>query len=381
MGKCNGGKALAVASAAAAGTPDERAIVSSGDVSRLARVLAKARRGETITVGVIGGSITQGALASAGTKSYGGLVAEWWRLTFPAAKVAFVNAGIGATGSDYGALRVQRDLLSRQPDFVVVEYAVNDGNSRGSAETLEGLLRQVLKQKNQPAVVLLFMMDRSGANAQEWFAKVGAHYGLPMISYRDALWPEIEAGRMNWTDISPDDIHPNDRGHALAAGWISRLLQRVLDRQAAAVAPHTISVLPAPLFTDRYEFTELWEADALQAVANDGWTYDADRHSWKTATPGASIEFEITGRVLFSSHYVIKGPMGRAHVTIDGGTPKTLEGWFNQTWGGYRQTNIIGKDLAQGRHKVRFQLLSDKSAGSTGHEFQIFGLGAAIGGG
>lgn len=360
---------------------DELALVATGDGSRLARVLAKASRGEPITVGVIGGSITQGAVTSAESRSYACLVAKWWRCAFPTAAVDFVNAGIGATGSDYGALRVQRDLLSRQPDFVVVEFAVNDGNTQRSAETLEGLVRQVLKQENRPAVVLLFMMHRNGANAQEWFTKVGRHYGVPMISYRDALWPEIEAGRMLWSDISPDDVHPNDRGHAYAAGMVTHLLKHAFDEQAAKVTPIAIPPLPAPLFHDLFEFTDLREAAALNPVANDGWTYDVGSRSWLTATPGSCIEFEIRGRVILASHYVIKGPMGRARVVVDGGAPQTLDGWFDQTWGGYRQTNIIGKDLPPGPHRVRFEMLPDTSKGSTGHEFRILGLGAAGGDG
>jgi hypothetical protein len=39
----------------------------------------------------------------------------------------------------------------------VVEYAVNDPNTQASAETLEGLIRQILPQTNHPAVLLLFM--------------------------------------------------------------------------------------------------------------------------------------------------------------------------------------------------------------------------------
>ena len=137
---------------AAAGTePGEsgvfsRFLVSTGDPARLQHALAKARRGEAVTVGVIGGSITQGAGASQAEKRYGELVAAWWRQTFPKASIRFVNAGIGATGSDYGALRVQRDLLSQHPDFVVVEYAVNNPNTQAAAETLEGLIRQILKE-------------------------------------------------------------------------------------------------------------------------------------------------------------------------------------------------------------------------------------------
>ena len=85
------------------------------DTSRLQRAFAKARRGERVTVAVIGGSITAGAMASTAEKNYGSLVAQWWRKTFPKADIHFVNAGIGATGSNYGALRVERDVLAHQP--------------------------------------------------------------------------------------------------------------------------------------------------------------------------------------------------------------------------------------------------------------------------
>ena len=203
-----------------------RSVVSMGDTARLQHALAKARRGEPVTVAVIGGSITAGAKASRPEKNYGGVLAQWWRQTFPKAKIELVNAGIGATGSNYGALRAQRDLLARRPDFVVIEYAVNDGNSQASAESLEGLVRQVLKQPNQPAVVLLFMMNHSGNNAQEWHGKIGEHYGLPMLSFRDALWPEIQAGRLKWDEVEADMVHPNDRGHEY----------RILGLGAAGVA-------------------------------------------------------------------------------------------------------------------------------------------------
>lgn len=355
-----------------------RSLVDPGDTARLLRVFAKARGGEAVTVGVIGGSITQGASAKKPERRYGNLVAAWWREQFPKTEIKFVNAGIGATGPNYGALRARRDLLDKQPDFVVVEYAVNSSNTRECAENLEGLLRQILRAPGQPAVLLLFTMHNNGGNAQEWQSKVGRHYRLPMISFRDALWPEIQAGRMKWEDVEADIVHPNDRGHAYAARFITTYLSGVLHRLSTDSRPATAAEpLPDPLLSDLFENTNLYEADVLIPLLNEGWVYEPRDRRWKTDQPGSVIEFEVEGTAVLTMHRVIRGSMGRAKVTVDGGASKVLEGWFDQTWGGYRQTNEIVRGLAPGKHRVRFEVLTDKNPQSTGFEFGIFGLGTA----
>jgi len=353
-----------------------RALVSEDDTARIQHALAKARRGEPVTVAVIGGSITGGAKASTREKNYGSLVAKWWRETFHKAKVEFVNAGIGATGSNYGALRAQRDLLSRHPDFVVVEYGVNDGNTQACAETLEGLVRQILRQPNQPAVMLLFMMHQGGGNAQEWQGKVGAHYGLPMVSFRDALWPEIQAGHMKWEDVIADQVHPNDRGHAYAAQFVTHVLAKVLKDLPAADRLPEIKPVPQPLFTDLFEHVALFEADALKPVANQDWSYDAKGKSWKSDKPGSVVEFEIEGQVTFFMEFHVRGPMGKARVQVDDRPPAVIDAWFDQTWGGWRRTSELARGLKPGKHRVRVELLEEKNAQSAGHEFRILGLGA-----
>ena len=355
-----------------------RAQVSTGDTGRLQRVLAAAQRGEAITVGVIGGSITQGASASKPERRYGNVMADWWRRQFPQAKVASVNAGVGATGSAYAALRVQRDLIAHRPDFVVVEFGVNDANVRESAETLEGLVRQLLAAPSRPAVLLLFTMHHDGTNAQEWQSKVGRHYALPMVSFRDALWPEIQAGRLKWEDVEADVVHPNDRGHAYAARFITEFLADTLRTMPPQSRPAPVDAsLPAPLIGDVFTRTSLLEADALHPISNQGWTYAPSERRWTANKPGSTIEFEVEGTAVLTMHYVVRGPMGRATVRVDAGAPMTLEGWFDGTWGGYRQATEVGRNLAPGKHRVRFELLGDHDSRSTGYEFVILGLGTA----
>ncbi|HLL87917.1 MAG TPA: SGNH/GDSL hydrolase family protein [Tepidisphaeraceae bacterium] len=187
---------------------------------------------------MIGGSITEGASATAPERRWANRFAAWWGDRFRC-PVAFVNAGRGATGSLLGAHRVRRDLLAHRPDVVVCEYAVNDAPDRASAETFEGLVRQILAEPHAPAVLVLTTVAHEGRSAQEQHAAIASHYGLPLASYRDAVWPRVQRGEIRWADVAADDVHPNDQGHALCA----TLLAEVVDRTLANAA-YRVSTVP-----------------------------------------------------------------------------------------------------------------------------------------
>ena len=99
----------------------EDAIMHTGNLERLASVMARASAGEDITIAYIGGSITDGSLATPQkTNCYAGLTQEWWNLTFQDSNITYVNAGIGATDSYLGVHRATQDVLTHKPDLVVV---------------------------------------------------------------------------------------------------------------------------------------------------------------------------------------------------------------------------------------------------------------------
>jgi len=84
----------------------------------------------------------------------------------------------------------------------------------------------------------------------------------------------------------------------------------------------------------------------------------------------------VSGEQLFLSYFKIRGPMGRARVTIDGERASVQEAWFEATWGGYRNMVKLATG-GPGKHRVRIELLPEKHPQSTGHEFRLLCLGEA----
>jgi lysophospholipase L1-like esterase len=350
-----------------------RSQLSSGDLGRLARVFAKARRGEPIRLGVIGGSITVGAIASNPGNSYSGLLLAWWRERFPKCEIDLINAGVGGTGSMFGALRAGRDLLSGTPDLVVIEFAVNDNWTDG--EAYEGLVRQVLAQPNQPAVILLFMMWERGGNDQEMQAKVGTHYNLPMISFRDAMWPEMAAGRLKWSDYIVDTVHPNDAGHAAAARFLTAICETGMNAGTTKTF-NAAGPLPPPLHSDAFQQVGWRDAADLVPVENEGWRRTVDDKSkpvWVGMPRAGLISFDWRGTGLVAVFERAPDDRNRLRVCIDGASFRTLDASIQPR----RGIIILAEGLASGPHTVELIPLDDGGKPGTADDgVRLVGLGS-----
>lgn len=363
----------------------QRSLVSMGDTARLQHVMAKARRGEPVTVAVIGGSITQGGGASTVEKRWANLVAKWWQDSFPTSKITFINAAIGATGSDIGTHRAWRDMLSHKPDFVAAEFGVNDAGHDMIVENMEGLTRQILKQPNDPTLMYLFLMFKDGNNEQDRHEAVGNYYGIPMVSYRDALWPEVQAGRLDVIkDLASDGLHPNDRGHAYCAKFVINLLQKVKDNLPPDEKLTKISTMKAkPLISDTFEFAAIYNADTLQPVLNQGWketeikNYPMLGLGWSADEPGSTLDFEVKGTVISVVYFRTQKAMGIAQAKVDDGPGVKMNGWFKENFGGYPAYQLVAKNLSPGKHKLRITLLPEKAEQSAGNHFEVCAVLAA----
>lgn len=84
-----------------------------------------------------------------------------------------------------GAARAVSDVLMYQPDFVGIDFSVNDDPTDFFKETYEGVLRKVLTWTSEPAVILLDnVYYDTGINAQEQHVAVGDWYHVTHVSIK-----------------------------------------------------------------------------------------------------------------------------------------------------------------------------------------------------
>lgn len=329
----------------------EKGIIHPGNWIRLRQVMTQAGEGTQITVGFIGGSITQGSLASSPEACYAYRVYRWWAERFP--NVRYCNAGIGGTTSQFGVARVEEDLLSSRPDVVFIEFSVNDDCNDHFMETYEGLVRRVLK--SGAAVVLIHnICYDTGISAEEVHSQIGRHYDLPCVSMRTTLYRAVVSGQIPNRDITPDDLHPNDLGHGLVARAVTALLDQVLADKAAWEEP----ALPEPLTANAYE-NSLRHQNHNTSPLREGFVPDDTpqnhitemfRRGYTAGRVGDKITFSVKGTgIAVQYRKSVKKPAPVARVTVDGIHSMILDANFREDWGDCLYLDTV---LAHGENRV-----------------------------
>lgn len=322
-----------------------------GNITRLKNLMKRAANGESLVIGFLGGSITQGSLSSTPETCYAYLVYEWWKKSFPNAAFSFVNGGIGGTTSHYGGARAWKDVLCYRPDIVTVDFSVNDDANEFFEETYEGTLRRLLMAPSAPAVVVLNnVFYDTGKNAQDYHNRIADHYGIPHVSIKDTIFPDVESGKIVRADITPDNLHPNDKGHRLVADEICKLLDSIKeelekeDIEGKIIETNDLASLPAPLTENAYEHSRLIQIQDNEAIL-DGFLVDPIekkgmldifKNGWTAAHTNDKISFEIECSCLAVQYRKsVQQPVPKAKAVIDGDEAHAviLDGNFTEDWG------------------------------------------------
>lgn len=337
----------------------DRGILNWGDLRPLKAFFSRGEKGEALTVSFIGGSITQGCLATTEEQQYTHLVHGWFCKTFPNAEITYLNAPVGGTDSQFGVARVETDILEHDPDLLVIEFSVNDQNTPFYQETYEGLVRKVLSWKKVPAVLLLMNTMYNGqGSAQDQHLPVGLAYNLPCVSMKESFLAEVEAGRMTSQDLTVDHLHPNDFGHQQVADLVINFLEQVL---------HCPDALRPPLTKNRFQRSvryrntncqpkmEGFAADTVSQASS--WYYFAN--GWTAKHTGDRISFEVKGTSLALQYRkCAKHPAPVAEAVVDGDAahPIVLDANFDQDWGDCLYLQLLAENLEDTVHTVTVRL-------------------------
>jgi hypothetical protein len=340
-----------------------------------------------IKVGYLGGSIT--AQPGWRVKSL-----AHFKQAYPNAKFTEINAAIGGTGSDLGVFRVQQDVLSKQPDLLFVEFAVNDGGAAPEQiiRCMEGIVRQTWRANPNCDICFVYTLvegmapglaDGKFPRSASAMEKVADHYGIPTIHFGlevarlskagKVLWkaplpktPEAKAALGDQVVFAPDSVHPHvETGHQMYLEAIVRSLPSI-GQASGQPQKHE---LPAPLAADNLEQAKLLSIAAAKLPAGVSPldpSKDAFAKSYanrlpamvRLTQPGQAIEFKFKGT--HCAVYDVVGPAGgKVAVTLDGGAPKVMTRFDAYCTYARLSTFTVGTRLPDAVHTVRLELLPD----------------------
>ena len=284
------------------------------------------------TVVYFGGSITAGAGASTAQNAWAAIIAQWLEHKFHQYAWTHTNSGLAGKSSWYGLIRLQNDLIAKNPDLVFLDFAVNDaGTSRGDLQNgfttaAEAVIRRIRTKLPAAKLIALILArpDTTGKDARDMWIALARHYDIQFELLDQELTREIGSDQPTGEQLaayflSAIDVHPNDNGHRLIAAMIERDL---LDLQPA---------WPKPI--DRYGYyfphSAIYEAEPIIRLAAD---HDAQSGEWlavdgalESSQPGASISWSAN-LCSFGVQTNVGAGAGRLEWSLDGGpfTPLDL---------------------------------------------------------
>lgn len=343
-----------------------RGILNEGDTSRLAAKLKYAvdNPKETTKICFLGDSITQGSSADSSTKQYVNQYKTWWEenVSF---YVDVKNAGIGATDSYIGVHRAARDVLADQPDIIFIEF-INDQDNEFYGACMDSLVRMCLAQENNPAVIIIEPTTEDGGSPQNVHLKVAQAYNIPMISYHDAIIPEIEAGNFEWSKLQADVVHPNSAGHTIMAQLLTNFSAKIKDNLGSENTEATPfdAATEAP-YGDKYAGAQICDRDSeLVETVDEGTFTDVTNfqqftNGWGTKT-GGTIKMKVTGKNIGLIYYMnVDGTYGSVDVKVDGESVKMINADFTGGWGNYAKADEIYSSDEVAEHEIEITVIDD----------------------
>lgn len=209
--------------------------VSADEVLRPNRTISMLEAGaEPVRVVAFGDSITGVYYHTGSRRAWCDMLGEALGKVYPKAKIQMHNAGISGHTSGQGLARIQRDVLARKPQLVVVMFGMNDCK-RGSLEAFRNNSIEIVKRcRAVGAEVMLCTPNSVYPNVprpREQLVKyaqttrdVAAEMSVPLVDFFKVFEDVNKKNITNWRLLMSGDIHPNMNGHRLFAETITEAI-------------------------------------------------------------------------------------------------------------------------------------------------------------
>ena len=212
----------------------------------------------------IGGSFTEGSAfyteAPQGldgvNKNYVDRVGEWLTTKYAGQNVVHnYNVGIGGTGSTYGRLRLEKDVVSKNPDVVIIEFTGNDlATGSDVINSLESIIRRLQSLGKPVKIAFLYRGNfYKDLPAKPIYNEVAKYYNIFELDAEPYAKVLAAQNGYAWTDLcSHDSTHPNSLGYYfLAEAMKKELTDREINYPEKRTVPMTAGYTPIlPTYID-----------------------------------------------------------------------------------------------------------------------------------
>ena len=280
-----------------------------GDEASFAKFDARARAGESLTVAYFGCSLMWSANASEPNETgFRGLMSRYLEKRYPKAHFRFVDASVGGTGAMLGVFRLERDVLSRQPDLVFLDFACNDGwDGKALATTCcyESIVRRLVGD-GIPVMQMFFTFRFWLEGSLEPGAETAVHQRIVPYRrlaeayatgvgdvYRDSpLVADLKSGKTTLDDVWPiDGGHPADLGYRYFAEAAFAGFERAVREGTVCRAPEKpvfgtvadVQRLDLSRNHLRQGYGGQEERKERKGICGNGFVADANPNSWHKA--------------------------------------------------------------------------------------------------
>lgn len=216
--------------------------------------------------------------------------------------VTNIKAAIGGTGAGYGWKRLGRDVISKNPDIVFIEFAVNDSNNPTAAQDMESLVRNLNELENRPVIIFVYttVMDfDTNTFAISEHERVAKAYGIPTISIHDNILTKYNSDakfKADWDSKAylPDGTHPNSGGADLYGAYVNALLEHNSDKYF--VLPKTNEEVAALTNCNNYYY----DYASAEPITDAGKTFNftGDSFMFTFGEPNGTYTLTVDGEVV-----------------------------------------------------------------------------------